>query len=370
MKVAILAAFLIAPAILAQNSAEHLLADPASLANPAGLPLVKATYSVAFKGKAGESGFNLHSYLAYFEGKFWLIWSSSMVHEEDPDQHILYATSSDGHTWSEAKILAADPDGPTGPQRWITRGVFVENGHLYALGGLVASADYGQQGKGIVVWRGLQLIRFIWTGTEWKRDSVFADNCMNNFPPKRYGGRYVMPCRDDMMRLKVEVGEPGKWKTIAIDAEPPFNKMDEPTLYRSSDGTLQLIIRDGSHSGFLLRSISKDQGTTWTAPVRTNYPDATSKNFATRLSDGTYILINNPNQKARDPLAISVSKDGWVFDHPRALRESAQMPDATEKWSFQYPHAMEHNNSLWVAYSVNKRDIEVCEIKLSELHRP
>jgi hypothetical protein len=101
--------------------------------------------------------------------------------------------------------------------------------------------------------------------------------------------------------------------------------------------------------------------------VHTNYPDATSKNFAMRLSNGEFVLLNNPNQKKRDPLAISVSQDGWTFEQPRALRAGQQMEDPTKTWTFQYPHAMEHNGSLWVAYSINKRDIEVSETKMSDL---
>ncbi|HEY4356747.1 MAG TPA: exo-alpha-sialidase [Acidobacteriaceae bacterium] len=351
----------------AQKDAAHLLADPAQLANPASLPLIPSTYSVAFRGKPGESGFNLHSYLYFYQGQFWLMWSSSKEREEAPDQHLLYATSKDGHAWSEAKVLVADPDGAEGPQRWIARGMFEENGHLYALGALIASADYKQQGQG-VVWNGLQLVRFVWTGKAWKRDSVFAQNCMNNFPPARVQGRYVMPCRDDHMALKIATGTGnGQWNFFAIDATAPFNKMDEPTLLPLPDGTLELIIRDGSHAGYLLRSLSTDHGSTWTKPVHTNYPDATSKNFAMRLSNGEFVLLNNPNQKKRDPLAISVSQDGWTFEQPRALRAGQQMEDPTKTWTFQYPHAMEHNGSLWVAYSINKRDIEVSETKMSDL---
>lgn len=368
MKKTLLTVFLLAPIMLfaQQNSLDHLLKDSATLADPGNLTIIPATFSTAFVGKTGESGFGLHSYLQFFQGKYFLIWSSSRVHEEDPDQHILYSTSTDGHHWSPALTLAADPDGPTGPQRWITRGLFIERGHLYALGAFVASADYKNQGNG-VVWRDLRLVRFLWTGKTWKEDGTFAEDCMNNFPPQRYGGRYVMPCRDSSMRLVVAVGEPGNWKRIGINAAPPFNRMDEPTLYRAKDGSLQLIIRDGSRSHFLLRAVSTDNGNTWQGPVRTNYPDATSKNFATPLSNGLFVLINNPNPQGRDPLAISVSADGWVYQNPRAIRKGTQMNDSSAKWSFQYPYAIEHNGSLWITYSINKRDIEVCQIKLSDL---
>jgi hypothetical protein len=38
--------------------------------------------------------------------------------------------------------------------------------------------------------------------------------------------------------------------------------------------------------------------------------------------------------------------------------------------SVQYPHAIEHNGSLWVIYSINKEDIEVAEIPIRGLELP
>jgi hypothetical protein len=131
-----------------------------------------------------------------------------------------------------------------------------------------------------------------------------------------------------------------------------------------------MIFRDRRPSKFLYRSLSRDGGTTWTAPVRTNYPDATSKNIAGKLSNGWYFLINNPNPKGRDPLGISFSRDGWVFDRPVALRQNApeqRFPGRSKnKGSFQYPHAMERDGSLWVLYSTNKEDIEISEFRIAD----
>src|SRR5580704_17985401 len=112
--------------LCAEPSLEHLLATDESLAAPMELPQAKGGHTVAFRGKEGVSGFNLHSYLAYFDGRFWAAWSSSKVGEDDLNQRVLYATSFDGHLWSEANVLAPDPDGPEGPLRWIARGLFVD----------------------------------------------------------------------------------------------------------------------------------------------------------------------------------------------------------------------------------------------------
>jgi predicted neuraminidase len=70
------------------------------------------------------------------------------------------------------------------------------------------------------------------------------------------------------------------------------------------------LFRDNRRSGFLYRSFSTDDGRTWSRPVRTNFPDATSKVHGLRLSDGRYVLVSNANPKKRDPLTIAVSDGG------------------------------------------------------------
>ncbi len=358
------------------SRAARLLADPASLSNPDELPEAKARHSVVFRGKEGQSQFNLHSYLAYFDKKFWAMWSSSRIREEDPDQSLRYATSVDGHHWSEARPLADDPDGPDGPARWIARGLFVVDGKLNALGALVESADYSKRGRD-VVWKDLRLMRFEWDGKKWQPRGVLADDCMNNFPPGRVGGLWMMPCRDSRMNVYMAASrtlDPSGWKRTPVASEPPFHRMDEPSWYEAPDGTVHLIIRDNAKSGFLIRAVSRDCGKSWEMPVLTNYPDATSKNFAGRLSSGVLFLINNPNQKQRDPLAISFSKDGWLFGNPVAVRRQAAPSRYGRQnrttGSFQYPHAIEQNGSIWVIYSTNKEDIEVSELPLRSLRMP
>jgi hypothetical protein len=352
---------------------DKLLATDGALNNPAQLPSAPARHSMVYRGKENVSGFNLHSYLAHYGGRFWAMWSSSAVGEEDPDQRVLYATSRDGHQWSEPRELASDPDGPQGPARWIARGIFVAQGRLTALAAYIESADYGKRGRE-EVWKKLSLRRFEWNGGKWEPRGVYAENCMNNFPPERLNGLLSMVCRDSNMKVTMALADApgaGAWRHAPIASEPPFDKMDEPTYYATEGGEVHMIVRDNSRSGFLLRALSKDYGKTWSRPVRTNYPDATSKNFPGRLSTGWYFLINNPNPKARDPLAISFSRDGWSFDHAYAIRGNPPARRfagrAKGSGSVQYPHAMEHNGSLWVIYSTNKEDIEIAEIPLAKL---
>ncbi len=340
--------------------------------DPFGFPTAKGKTSVVFRGVEGKAGFNLHSYLIHYDNRFWAIWSSAMAHEEDPDQQVVYATSRNGHDWTAPRVLAKDPDGPGGPARWIARGLFVHGGKLTALAAYQESADYGKRGKD-VVWKNLRLIYFQWDGKEWKEAGVFADDCMNNFPPARFGRRLAMICRDRNMDVSVALLEDEKkleWKRTPLQNAPPFDRMDEPTWYEDPNGVIHMIVRDNNRSRKLIRVVSRDGGETWTKPVHTNYPDATSKNFTGRLSNGWYYLINNPNPEKRDPISISFSKDGWTFTAPRNVRVDAAPRRiegrAKPSGSFQYPHAIEHGGSLWVIYSTNKEDIEVSEFRIAD----
>jgi predicted neuraminidase len=215
-------------------------------------------------------------------------------------------------------------------------------------------------------------MRAVWDGSRWKDAGLFLANCMNNYPPRLLGGRLFMTCRDSYAAMHTALADSPKgdqWKVTKLPGQPPHDRMSEPSWYVDPQGIAHMIFRDGRSSKYLYRSLSRDQGRTWSAPVRTNYPDATSKNIAGRLSNGWYFLINNPNQQGRDPLAISFSRDGWTFDNPVALRKNA--PErrfegrSKSNRSFQYPHLIERNGSLWVIYATNKEDIEISEFPIA-----
>lgn len=350
-----------------------LLDSTSSLASPSDLALTPSQTSTVYGAKKGEWQFNLHSYIAFYQGKFWAVWSAGRVDEDSGQQRIQYATSADGHHWSDAAVLVDDPDGPDGPALWIARGVFAQSGHLYAL------AAYSEGSRRDVEpresWHNLDLVRFEWDGQSWRKLGDYVKDCMNNFPPDAIGKRLVMTCRNSKadMYTAISSGPDGsRWAVTKLPGEAPGDRMSEPSTYVDPQGIVHTIFRDGRGSKYLYHSISKDHGQTWTAPVRTNYPDATSKNFTGRLSNGLYYLINNPDPKKRDPLAISFSRDGWTFSQPVALRKGAPERRYAGKskgnGSFQYPHAIEHDGSLWVIYSTNKEDIEISEFKVNSFH--
>jgi hypothetical protein len=368
-------ALLLLLAVMAAAAQTALLDIPATMEAPAELRLAPTRTSEVYRAAAGQWQFNLHSYIAWYNGKFWAMWSAGKVDEDSGQQRIHYATSSDGHKWSAPAVLVDDPDGPSGPALWIARGIFAQDGRLYAL------AAYGegprQVGDRRESWHNLRLVRFEWDGRAWLNRGTYVDNCMNNFPPRPFGDRLVMTCRDSFAVMHTAVSKDAAgngWTVTKLPGEPPADRMSEPSWYVDPEGIGHMIFRDARGSKYLYQSLSRDQGRSWSAPVRTAYPDATSKNLTGRLSNGWYYLINNPDPKRRDPLAISFSRDGWSFSRPMALRKGApalRFPGKSKgSGSFQYPHAIEHGGSLWVIYSTNKEDIEISEYKIHDFHLP
>src|SRR5262249_11306690 len=155
----------------------------------------------------------------------------------------------------------------------IARGIYVQEGKLQAL------AAYGEGPRPTQPlresWHNLRLVRFEWTGKAWANRGTYIDNCMSNYPPQPLGRRLFMTCRDSFATMYTplsESGKGGKWTVTRLSGEPPLDRMSEPSSYVDSDGVAHLIFRDGKGSKFLAHSVSRDQGVTWTAPVRTNYP--------------------------------------------------------------------------------------------------
>jgi hypothetical protein len=344
------------------------------------LPVIDGEHAVVSKGDETWH-YRLHTYLAYFEDRYWCMWSHGPIVEDKPTQHIRYATSQDGLKWTEPKILV----GPSDQEgfRHIARGFWLRgDGKLRAL----ASHDEAlKDGKTHFFGESLDLRSYVWDSASqnWRFEGIVFDNAINNFPPKRLpGGEWMMTRRESNRAVSFLLGgEPsiGDWEVVpySIINRPDGMKPEEPYWYEISGGNLVALSRDNSRSGWLLRSFSTDEGQSWTAPVRTNFPDATSKFFVLKVSAGYYVLVNNANPERRNPLCISVSKDGLVYSSLHRLPipseidgvvwESGSSYSSTQYDSFQYPHVIEQDGNLLIAFSRKKQTVEVLKISLDEI---
>ena len=328
----------------------------------------KGTDPAKLDKKAG--GVNQHNYLAHHDGQFWAMWSDGPGIEDRVGQRVKFATSADGLKWSTSKFLTPVPpnSGPDSPHygtrtdkgmRWISRGFWQREGELLALASLDEAAGFF--GPSLE----LRAFRFEKASGEWRDAGLVFDDTINNFPPmKLRTGDWMMSRRQHDYKttgvhfLVGGVRSLGDWQSFPVLGSAPELKAEEPDWWILPDQTLAAVFRDNRRSGFLYRAFSTDDGRSWSTPQKTNFPDATSKISGLRLRDGRYVLVSNPNPKKRDPLTLCISDDGLVFTKMLYLVGGRHI---------DYPHVIEHGDSLFIAFAGGKQSVELLKVKLSEV---
>ncbi len=334
------------------------------------LPALPVT-NVVISDVSATDGVNQHNYLIVHDGLFWAMWSDGPGLEDRAGQVVKYSRSADGLSWDAPKMMTPYPNGttPDSPYyntkegngwRYISRGFWIRGGELYALAALDEAGD--------IFGPGLELHAFKWSGEQWGwvDTGVVHDNAINNFPPKllpsgKWGmSRRTFDYKTSGTRFMVG-GVPGitEWESFPVASGDSALKAEEPLWWTLPDENgLVALFRDNSSGGYLFRSFSGNSGRTWTTPVRTDFPDATSKVFGMRLSDGQYALVSNPKPNVRNPLALSLSADGVVFD---------RMVYLVGGRTVGYPHMIEQDGYLYIAHYGAKRTVEIERVSLADL---
>jgi hypothetical protein len=332
------------------------------------LPRVAVEHAVVSDVRK-EKGVNQHNYLTHFHGKFFVMWSDGPGVEDRVGQRVKFATSADGLTWEAPRFLTPEPP-HSGPDslhygtrsdkgyRYIARGFWQREGELLALASLDEAAGF--------FGKSLELRVFRWKDDEtWEDAGRIHDDTINNFPPLRLStGDWMMSRRPHDYKsagvffLVGGVKALDDWTSFPVLGSASELNAEEPDWWILPGDHLSAVFRDNRKGGFLFRAFSTDHGRNWSKPVRTNFPDATSKISGLRLADGRYVLVSNPNPKKRDPLTLSISEDGLVF---------SQMIYLVGGRHVDYPHVIEHGDSLFIAFAGGKQTVEILKVKLADL---
>ncbi|MDP6060604.1 MAG: exo-alpha-sialidase, partial [Pirellulaceae bacterium] len=201
------------------------------------------------------------------------------------------------------------------------------------------------------------------TQGKWVAHGTVRDDAMNNFPPKKLpNGQWMMSRRDHRRQVSMLVGGVeafDRWTVQPLASYSKKQQPEEPYWYVLPDGkNLVGLIRDNGGSKRLLRTFSTDSGRSWSSIVTTNFPDATSKFFAVRTSRGYYALVSNSSPRRRDPLTLAISVDGLVYTHLFYLVGGRHV---------DYPHIIEHDSHLLIAFSGAKQTMEVIKVSLADV---
>jgi len=317
----------------------------------------------------GGTWVNQHGYLAYFNNRFWAMWSDGPgVQRTTPDKHrnvvpghdqagtrVSFSTSTDGLNWSDKKDLSGAPDEGFG---WIARGFWEREDELLALASHFNAPGYPGEG--------LSLEAFSWDEkrARWQKQGTVLDDALNNFPPKKLpDGQWMMSRRDHNRAVTVMLGGTDgfdSWEVMPVASyQDNDQRPEEPYWYILPDGkNIVGLFRDNTDSKRLMRAFSTNNGRTWSNLVRTDFPDARSKFFVIKTSNNDYALVSNPNPQGRDPLTLSISRDGLIYTKMFFLVGGRHI---------DYPHMIEQDGSLYISFSSAKQTLEVLKVNLDHL---
>ena len=320
-------------------------------------------HHVVFRGEGNVSGYNNHAYIARFADRFWVMWSSSARDGGHTGQHVRFATSTDGKTWSEAgEVTSSRTDGYD-----IARGLWVRDGQLLAL---VARCSGETRTTKV---ESLEVHRWSEQTKAWRPAGSIGEGIINNYAPLQLpDGRWLMPYREGELNrvdgvLIGGVKAIDEWEKVTFPGETGGHLTEANAVIRA-DGSIAVHFRDNNRSGFLYRSVSEDGGRTFPEPTRTDFPDCRCKHYCMRLSTGLYLLVNNP--RTRNVLQVAGSPDGKVFTRAAKLRWEpvALRHEGHDKGGhYTYPHAIEHEGNVYFVYAINRDDIAVTRVAVRAL---
>jgi len=333
-----------------------------------GLKQVPGQHTILYR--ASETGYKFchHSQLVIFQDRCYAMWSNGILAEDTPGQRILICSSSDGRKWTEPKVLTGD-DADKGI--CVAAGFRVYQKQLIAYYTLTGGTNFHPDTA--------LYARVSTDGSKWGPARRITKGFFIN-PPLQLsnghlviGGEHVGDQRTTArMRMLVTEEADGLsgWQEAKVTVDDlKVIGYAEPNMFQRRDGTLVLPLRN--YSGFFYASTSRDQGHSWSTPVKTNFPDSTARFALGKLPDQTVYLINNPGPErfVRQLLTISTSRDGREFDRSWIIRnEPTKMryPGKNKLDGWQYPHAIVWKSFLYVIYSINKEDVAVTRIPLKQ----
>lgn len=321
-----------------------------------------------------------HAHLAYFKGRYVAIWSNGKIGEDDPGQRVLTSTSKDFLHWTPPAVLSD----PNPSEAILTAAGF----HQYR-GTLVAY--YGQYSDQRTETH--LFARTSTDGVKWSEPTDLHVPCNPNHGPQttKSGrliicGNFAFPYTDDPSGLKgwkwtgfqtrdLDRYEDNPWAFWKIQKEMKMPvALCEGSFFQTDDGTLHMPLRVAGESwaGYLWETESKDNGMTWSRPIATDFSDNDAKFHFGRLPDGRFYYIGNPdrNKPERNPLVLSLSKDGVHFDRHFILADSHYSLMKEGKWKggqYGYPHSIIADGCLCVIVSRQKEAMEVLRVKLDDL---
>jgi hypothetical protein len=353
----------------------------------AGLPVLdNAEHAYVWQPPTRDDGaYNHYAALIHYKGRFFAMWGNHPLGEDAPGQRVLFAYSDEWGQWTDATELYPAP-GPVKPRS--------ESGiHL-------------KPDRWMIIDDKLYAVTFVFgagsiypIAREVSLEGEMGDPFLVRALPPGSGLPGFMQDLEDptavplllsaKIRLWYTQNNQVSWWARHGEGVPATGidgaALIETFSYRAVDGTRVLFARDWGtnsnpvHSNRLYVSFN-DGVSGWGTPYPTDIPDSPSRAEALTMDDGTVLLIGNqiapvfdqPLYLDRDPLTVSISRDGYTFDRVYALRangpEGYRFSNVSGRnRGFAYISSIVHDGWLYSFYSIRKEDMGITRVRLSEL---
>ena len=317
--------------------------------------------------------------LAWWNGKFYLEYLSNPIGEHEPPGQTLLVTSTDGRAWNKPRVVfppykapagidSLTPPKSTGYMMHQRMGFYVaRDGRLLILAFYGHAPDpFGQGGIGRVVreihrdgtMSPIYFLRYN-TGTPWNESNT-------GYPLYTHSADAGFRAACEALLANKLITE--QWRDEDPGAAAIHGPCQALSFFHRPDGLVTGLCK----SSFM--SVTADEGRTWSDSVRS--PSLITNNakvWGQKTPDGRYAIVYNPVPfgSHRWPLAISVSRDGIVFDTLNLV--NGEVPPRrfighAKDFGSQYVRGIVEGNgipgdaALWVTYSSNKEDIWISRI--------
>ncbi len=336
-----------------------------------------------------------HAYLAFFQGRYYAIWSNGRRDEDAPGQRVLIASSEDFLSWTEPTPLLDSLPGEHSEQVLTAAGFHQHNGQLVAYAGTYEYRpecldENGQRRPGDKGHMNTTLLAVTSRdGRTWSGPMDLGLPVVPNHGPQRtasgrliISGNISFPYTDDPCGLRdwrmtgvypssmaetVVDDSEGFWQVQAVAGWP--NGLCEGSFYQTDDGILHMLLRTNTERLWVTES--SDDGATWSLPQPTEFSDNATKFHFGRLPDGRFYYVGCPDPEPRwqrSPLVLSLSEDGMCFDHHYILADDStpyeQGAAGMHKGGdYGYPHTLVHDGCLHIIVSRRKEAVEVMRVQ-------
>ncbi|HCT59261.1 MULTISPECIES: exo-alpha-sialidase [Acidobacterium] len=324
-------------------------------------------------------------------GRIWVAYSGAMRREGESGMITEVKSSRDGLHWSAPTVVVAPPspfDGKLNAGRRISypRALVRWHHRLYLVAAIDQANGYGcctnEQGEALVAAR-LYASGRVGTPFRVSRAPYLPLRGSPGYRYHRLAGPALFEAADSFGTWggSAPGQPPSAWTGYGIAADG--TTMVEPNAIRLSRHP-DLLFRlwrdegrdasDPARSGEyrLYRSVSRDEGRSWSPAIPTDIPNSPSETTLLRLHDGQIAVIGNALDRpeaadARDPLYLALF-DGATgkLRSVHAVRQNlGSVPFADgnvcgpqgKPCGASYPGAAEYHGHIYVSYSIDKQQI-------------